>query len=95
MSSNGTISIESHSKQVKLLNDYILSLEKKLNDNREQNSSQIIKMSQESNRYTEENVKLKNEISNLKFEVYKNEEAIGKSSENEKQVACLKVALEQ
>lgn len=28
---NGTISIESHSKQVKLLNDYILSLEKKLN----------------------------------------------------------------
>ena len=42
---NGTITVESHSKQVKLLNDYILSLEKKLSEAREVDGSRMVKLS--------------------------------------------------
>jgi len=56
----GSISIESHSKQIKLLNDYIVSLEKKINDSRESDSTRMMKLNEENNRLTEENVKIKN-----------------------------------
>jgi hypothetical protein len=58
--SGSSISIESHSKQVKLLNDYILSLEKKLNESREQDSGKLFRMSDENNKLTADNIRLKN-----------------------------------
>ena len=42
----GSISIESHSKQIKLLNDYIVSLEKKINDSRESDSTRMMKLNE-------------------------------------------------
>ena len=80
---SGTITIESHSKQVKLLNDYILSLEKKLNDIRESDSIRILKLSDEANKLNDENIKLKNEIGQLKYTIYKHEETIRKNSQLE------------
>ncbi len=70
---SGTISIESHSKQVKLLNDYILSLEKKLNEGRESDSNLILKLSDEANHLNDDNIRLKNEIAQLKFSLYRQE----------------------
>mgnify|MGYP003532733871 CR=1 FL=1 len=70
---SGTISIESHSKQVKLLNDYILSLEKKLNEGRESDSNRILKLSDEANHLNDDNIRLKNEIAQLKFSLYRQE----------------------
>lgn len=70
---SGTISIESHSKQVKLLNDYILSLEKKLNEGRESDSNHILKLSDEANHLNDDNIRLKNEIAQLKFSLYRQE----------------------
>lgn len=70
---SGTISIESHSKQVKLLNDYILSIEKKLNEGRESDSNRILKLSDEANHLNDDNIRLKNEIAQLKFSLYRQE----------------------
>ena len=69
----GTITIESHSKQVKLLNDYIVSLEKKISESKDNDVHRLTRMSEENNKLTEENVRIRNEISSLKFMVLKTE----------------------
>ena len=58
--SGGTISIESHSKQIKLLNDYIISLQKKLNELKEQDNGRVVKLSEENNKLATQNVKIRN-----------------------------------
>ena len=48
----GTITIESHSKQVKLLNDYIVTLEKKISESKESDIHRLTRMSEENNKLT-------------------------------------------
>jgi hypothetical protein len=57
--SGGMISIESHTKQIKLLNDYILSLEKKVAEKKDEYVSRQ-NITEELRKMNEENNKLKN-----------------------------------
>ena len=91
----GSISIQSHSKQIKLLNDYIISLEKKINEGKEQDSSKVMRLTEENNRLTTENVRIRNQNSSIKYAAFKSEEAQRKNAQLEKELSNFKYALDQ
>ena len=87
------ISIESHTKHIKLLNDYILSLEKKLADKKDEPARQNI--SEEIRKFNEDNNKLRNENAQLRYNAYKFEESTKKMGGLEAEAGVLKNLLEK
>lgn len=55
----GTITIDSHTKQIKLLNEYILSLQKKLGEKKEEYANKL-NVTEDLRKMNEENIRLRN-----------------------------------
>jgi chromosome segregation ATPase len=90
------ISVESHSKQIKLLNDYIVSLEKQISTAKKE-QEELQKGSGVSNdeqrRTNDEITKLRNENGQLKYSAYKLDEQLRRFTALEKELAVIREQL--
>lgn len=91
------ISVESHSKQVKLLNDYIAALEKQINSSRkelDEFQKQNLVNGDDFQRITDELKKEKNDNAQLRYHMYKQDEQLRRLSGLEKEYYSMRDQME-